>query len=36
VFEAVDRQLGLRLEGGQKHPVPVVVVEHAEEPAADR
>jgi uncharacterized protein (TIGR03435 family) len=36
VFEAVDRQMGLRLEGGQKHPVPVIVVEHAEEPAADR
>jgi uncharacterized protein (TIGR03435 family) len=36
VFEAVDRQLGLRLEGGQKHSVPVMVVEHAEESGADR
>jgi uncharacterized protein (TIGR03435 family) len=29
VFEAIDRQLGLKLSA-QKHPMPVVVVDHAE------
>ncbi|MES1260107.1 MAG: TIGR03435 family protein, partial [Acidobacteriota bacterium] len=33
VFEAVDRQLGLRLEGGRKQPQPVLVIDHAEPPA---
>jgi uncharacterized protein (TIGR03435 family) len=30
VFEAVDKQLGLKLDGGKKHPLPVLVVDHAE------
>jgi uncharacterized protein (TIGR03435 family) len=29
IFEAIDRQLGLKLSA-QKHPMPVVVVDHAE------
>ena len=29
-FDAVDKQLGLRLEGGQKHPMPVLVIDHVE------
>ncbi len=29
-FDAVDKQLGLRLEGGQKHPMPVMVIDHIE------
>jgi len=35
VFEAVDRQLGLKLEGGKKHPLPVLVVDHAEKITAE-
>jgi uncharacterized protein (TIGR03435 family) len=30
VFESVDRQMGLRLEGGKKDPLPVLVIDHAE------
>jgi uncharacterized protein (TIGR03435 family) len=29
-FDAVDKQLGLHLEGGQKHPMPVIVIDHIE------
>lgn len=29
-FDAVDKQLGLHLESGQKHPMPVLVVDHVE------
>jgi uncharacterized protein (TIGR03435 family) len=29
-FEAVDKQLGLHLEKGQKRPLPVLVIDHAE------
>jgi uncharacterized protein (TIGR03435 family) len=35
VFEAIDRQLGLKLEGGKKYPLPVLVVDSAERVAAD-
>lgn len=35
VFEAVDRQLGLKLEGGRKYPLPVLVVDHAEKITAE-
>ena len=34
VFEAVEKQLGLKLEGGKKHPLPVLVVAHAEQVTA--
>ncbi len=34
VFEALDRQLGLKLEQ-QKHPMPVVVIDHVEEKPID-
>jgi uncharacterized protein (TIGR03435 family) len=30
-FDAVDKQLGLHLESGQKRPMPVLVVDHAEQ-----
>ena len=30
VFEAVEKQLGLKLEKGT-HPMPVIVIDHAEE-----
>lgn len=29
-FDAVEKQLGLHLEGGQKHPLPVLVIDHIE------
>jgi len=29
-FEAVEKQLGLHLEGGQKHPMAVLVIDHIE------
>ncbi|HLJ47014.1 MAG TPA: TIGR03435 family protein [Bryobacteraceae bacterium] len=29
-FQAVEKQLGLHLEGGQKHPMPVLVIDHVE------
>jgi uncharacterized protein (TIGR03435 family) len=29
-FEAVEKQLGLKLESGQKHPMPVWVIDHVE------
>jgi uncharacterized protein (TIGR03435 family) len=32
IFEAVDRQLGLKL-AQTKRPMPVLVIEHAEKPA---
>jgi uncharacterized protein (TIGR03435 family) len=35
VFEAVDKQLGLRLEE-QKHPIPVVVIDRATQPPLDK
>jgi uncharacterized protein (TIGR03435 family) len=35
VFEAVDRQLGLKLES-RKHPLPVLVVDHAEQITPDK
>jgi uncharacterized protein (TIGR03435 family) len=34
VFEAVDRQLGLKL-AAQKHPMPVIVVDHADRTPAE-
>ena len=34
VFEALDRELGLKLEQ-QKHPMPVVVIDHVEQKPAD-
>lgn len=34
-FDAIDKQLGLRLESGQKHPMPVLVVDHVERLAAE-
>jgi uncharacterized protein (TIGR03435 family) len=34
-FDAVDKQLGLRLEKGQKHPMPVLVIDHVEQLVAD-
>jgi uncharacterized protein (TIGR03435 family) len=30
VFDAVDHQLGLKLEGGKKYPLPVLIVDRAE------
>jgi uncharacterized protein (TIGR03435 family) len=30
VFDAVEHQLGLKLEGGRKYPLPVLIVDHAE------
>jgi len=30
-FEAVEKQLGLHLESGQKHPMPVLVIDHVEQ-----
>jgi uncharacterized protein (TIGR03435 family) len=34
IFEAVDKQLGLKLEI-QKRPVPVIVVDHPDQKATD-
>jgi uncharacterized protein (TIGR03435 family) len=34
-FDAVDKQLGLRLESGQKHSLPVLVIDHVEQLTAD-
>jgi len=34
IFEALDRQLGMKLEL-QKHPLPTMVIDHAEKPAQD-
>lgn len=34
-FDAVDKQLGLRLESGQKHPMPVLVIDHVEQLGAE-
>jgi uncharacterized protein (TIGR03435 family) len=34
-FDAVEKQLGLHLQGGQKHPLPVLVVDHVEKLAAE-
>jgi uncharacterized protein (TIGR03435 family) len=34
-FDAVDKQLGLRLESGQKHPMPVLVIDHVDRLAAE-
>ena len=34
LFEAIDKQLGLKLEQ-QKHPMPVVVIDHVEEKPTD-
>ena len=34
VFEALDRQLGLKLES-QKHPIPVLVIDHVEQKPTD-
>jgi uncharacterized protein (TIGR03435 family) len=36
VFEAVERQLGLKLEEGKKYPLPVVIVDRAESLTPDR
>jgi uncharacterized protein (TIGR03435 family) len=36
VFEAVDRQLGLKPEGGRKHPLLVIVVDRAQLVVADK
>ena len=30
VFDAVEHQLGLKLEGGKKYPLPVLIVDRAE------
>jgi uncharacterized protein (TIGR03435 family) len=35
MFDAVDKQLGLKLEA-RKLPMPVIVIDHAEKPADDR
>jgi uncharacterized protein (TIGR03435 family) len=35
VFEAVDKQLGLKLEE-QKHPVPVVVIDKVERTPSEK
>jgi uncharacterized protein (TIGR03435 family) len=32
-FDAVEKQLGLKLESGQKHPMSVLVIDHVEQPA---
>jgi len=34
LFEAVEKQLGLKLES-QKHPMPVIVIDHAEQKPTD-
>ena len=34
-FEAVEKQLGLHLEGGQKHPMTVLVIDHVDPLSAD-
>lgn len=34
IFEAVDRQMGLKLEP-EKHPLPVLVIDHVEEKPAE-
>ena len=34
-FDAVEKQLGLRLEKGQKHPMPVLVIDRVEQLVAD-
>jgi len=34
IFEAVDKQLGLKLEA-QKRPLPVLVIDHVEEKPTD-
>jgi uncharacterized protein (TIGR03435 family) len=34
-FDAIDKQLGLRLESGQKHPMPVLVIDHVDRLAAE-
>lgn len=36
IFEAVERQLGLKLEEGKKYPLPVLIVDHAEPLGADQ
>jgi uncharacterized protein (TIGR03435 family) len=36
VFEAIDKGMGLKLEGGKKYPLPVLVVDHADTLAADQ
>ena len=36
VFDAVERQLGLKLEGGKKYPLPALIVDHAEPVTADQ
>jgi len=36
VFEAVEHQLGLKLEEGKKYPLPVLIVDRAEPLAEDR
>jgi uncharacterized protein (TIGR03435 family) len=36
VFDAVEKQLGLKLEGGKKHPLPVLVIDRVERVQADR
>jgi uncharacterized protein (TIGR03435 family) len=36
VFDAVDRQLGLKLEDGKKYPLPVLIVDHAEPVTSDQ
>jgi uncharacterized protein (TIGR03435 family) len=35
VYEAVDKQLGLKLEE-QKHPVPVVVIDHVDRTPSEK
>jgi uncharacterized protein (TIGR03435 family) len=35
VFESVDRNLGLKLEGGRKDPLPVLAIDRAEQLTAD-
>jgi uncharacterized protein (TIGR03435 family) len=34
-FDAVEKQLGLHLEKGQKHALPVLVIDHVEEVVAE-
>jgi uncharacterized protein (TIGR03435 family) len=34
-FDAVEKQLGLHLDGGQKHSMPVLVIDHIEALGAD-
>jgi uncharacterized protein (TIGR03435 family) len=36
VFDAVERQLGLKLEGGKKYPLPVLIIDHAERITSDQ